>query len=112
MVSKKIKEEPITIYDVKKSLENIEKKYGELNYRAKRTLEYAKAHTSLSESKVKDLKKKLEEAGIVRLKDKDVVKIIELLPKSKEEFRAFLPDTTLTDEDVEKIIGIVKEITG
>lgn len=106
-----IEEEPITMAEVKKSLEEIKKRDGELNFRANKSEEYLNDFVSLSAEKARELRKKLENLNISRLKEDQIVKIIDLLPDKIDDLKAILSGYTLTlsKKDMEQVISIVKE---
>ncbi len=105
-----IDEKPITLVEVKKRLEEIEKR-TELTTRAKKTKDYLKNFANLSLKEVKELKKKIEDLNIARLKEKQIVKIIDIFPKDLESLKLIFSEEALSikQEDLKKILAVLKE---
>ena len=108
---KVISETPISVHDLRKEIEKIKKRDGELNYRANKTEEYLNnviptEHTKKSD-KVYD---ELVKLNIPRLKDTQLKKIIDLSPKSIKEVKAVLQgySITLTNEHMQKVVELFK----
>ncbi|MBW2963156.1 hypothetical protein KY306_00065 [Candidatus Woesearchaeota archaeon] len=106
-----ISEEPFSLAEVKKSLADIKKRDGELNFRANKAEEYLNDFVKLSDEKSLELKKKLESLKISRLKDDQIIKIVDLLPEDVDDLKTILSGYTLSlsKKDMEKVITIVKE---
>lgn len=106
-----IEEAPLTLVEVKETLEKIEKSNPELNYRANKTKEYLNTFVEISKEKKEELAKKLLALKLVRLKEAQIAKIIDLLPKTTEELKVILQayPLTLPKTDQESIVSLVKE---
>lgn len=107
-----ISETPLSMVELKKELENIKKRDKELNFRALRTEEYLQHFSTLKNHE--ELAKKIEALKIPRLKDKHLIKIIDILPKTLEELKAILQGYTLTvnNENLKKIVETVNKFTA
>ena len=105
-----IEEEPMNLADVKKSLAEIKKRDNELNFRANKAEEYLNEFVSISPEKAQELKKKLEGLKISRLKEDQIVKIIDLLPASVDDLKVILSGYTLSlsKKDMEQVVAVVK----
>lgn len=105
-----LNERPITANEVLAKLEEISKKQ-ELNARAAKTKEHLNIFIELKIEQVKELQKKLESLDIPRLKDRHIVKIINMMPNDIDQLRIlFLGETiSLKQEDLTKIIEVVKQ---
>lgn len=104
-----INENPISLPEMEKHIQEMKKRDKELNFRAKKVEEYLK-----TVPKVKDyekLKKDLESADIGRLKEKHIALIINISPKDVDSLRAVLSgeNITLKEEDLKKIVDIVNK---
>ena len=66
--------------------------------------------TTLTLAVPEEIKKKIQELDIPRLKERQIVKIIDMLPKSEEELKMLLTGetTTITDENIKKIVEVTK----
>ena len=101
----------MTLMEVKKELEKAQKRDGELGFRGNKTLEYANKFVKIGVTKHAELKKKLEDLDIPRMKPEHMIKIIDFLPKSVPELDVLLQGYTLTitKDNKAKIISVVKE---
>lgn len=109
---KVIKEEPITLSELKKHLESIKKVEEDLNFRSNKTYEYVHQLNLISATKSKELKKKLEALEIPRLKEEYIVKIIDTLPFKKSDqikqlFQGY--PISLNNADIQKIFDVASE---
>jgi DNA-directed RNA polymerase subunit F len=104
-----LNETPISMSEVKSELSRIKKRDEELNFRSAKTEEYLNQFSPLSSAKVEELKKKLEGLKIPRLKPEHIVKIIDILPGTLDDVKAFLQGQTITvtQENQKKIADAV-----
>ena len=58
---------------------------------------------------VKELKRKLQELGLLKVKAEHIAKIIDLMPETAEELNKIFVDVSLDEDEVQKIANIVKE---
>lgn len=109
--SKVLQENPISLADLKTKLEEIEKRDKELNFRATKTKEYLKIFAKLDSKKASELRKKIQGLNIPRIKERQITKIIDILPENMDDLKVLLVgETTIIDqENMQKIIDIVKE---
>ncbi|MDD5132937.1 MAG: hypothetical protein PHD81_03625 [Candidatus Nanoarchaeia archaeon] len=99
-----IEEKPLSMAEVKEKLANDK----ELTPRGTKTLEYLKATSLIKSNKAEELKEKLKNLDIQRLKDKHIIKIIDILPKEMDSLKVILSqDVTLKQEDLQKILELV-----
>ncbi len=106
-----IKEEPITMSELKLELEAIKKKEKELNFRSNKTLEFLNKFVSLDKAKVDEIKKKLVDLKIPRLKEQHIVKIVDMMPKTVNNLKVILQgySISVTNENLKKIVDILQE---
>ena len=104
-----IKEEPITMAELKDELKAIKKRDEELNFRAEKTEEYLQQFSSLKKKDAKDLCKKIEELDIPRLKAEHIVKIVDIMPKTADEVKSILQGYTITvsKDNLKKIADVI-----
>ncbi len=83
---------------------------AELGHEQKVTLDYLRNVAKVSKADIEDGKKKLSELGI--LKEHQVIMLLNLLPKDKDEIDIIFQKerTTLTKDQIEKILEIVKKV--
>lgn len=108
-----LSESAISGCDLKKELEKIKKRDGELNYRAN------KAEVSLSQimsselfNKSDEIFEKLSKLNLPRLKDSHIKKLIDIEPKNVRDVRAILQSysITLTNEQMQKIVDVFNDV--
>ena len=104
-------EEPICEFELRAELDKIKKKVEELNFRANRTLEYLNAVSKINHKNGAELKKKLHELNIPRIKEEVITKIIDLLPSTEDELKMILSSYSLTisKENIKKILSTVSQ---
>ncbi|MFH8080838.1 MAG: RNA polymerase Rpb4 family protein [Candidatus Aenigmatarchaeota archaeon] len=84
-------------------------KEKELTYEQKSALEHLKKYTFLSETEAKEMFQKLSELG--KLTERQIITIINLMPKDRDDLRVILDKDykNFSDEEKDKIIAIVKK---
>lgn len=105
----KISETPITLVKLKDELERIEKRDKTLSARSVRVKEYLDIFVQMDTKKTEELINKLKELSLLRLKDRHIVKIVDLLPKDVEKLKMILAgeSSTLKTEDLQKVVDVI-----
>ncbi len=105
-----LSEKSVNTAELKEHLES----QKDLNFRAQKTLEYLQQTSTLEVKKAKSLIKKLEEAGVPRLKELHFNKIVDTLPKTSDDVKTILQgyNITVSNENLKKIADVVVEVTG
>lgn len=100
-----IEKRPVTVVEAKVILKEVKKK----NYEQNMAFEYAAKFAKLTEKKAAKMLEELTQAGIPRIKDRHLVKLIDVMPETPEEVRAVFSkeDITLNKEDTDKILEIL-----
>lgn len=108
---KLIQERPITLAELGDDLTKLEKEEKELNFRSNKAKAYIKAFIKTTKKQSEELNKKIQELSIPRLKERQIVKIIDLLPKDLDDLKMIFvgETTTVSDENMKKILDVVKE---
>ena len=99
-----LQETPLTMRELQEKLNEVKKRDKELGFRVKKTLDYLGVFT---EKKQKDdLKKAVIDLGIPRLKDRHVVKIVDVNPRDIESLKTLIvgENLTLKQEDLKRIL--------
>ena len=106
-----LEEKPLTMAEAKELLKKIEKRDGELGFRAKNTKEFLDESVKLSAGQAQELREKLEKLNVPRLKEEHIVKIIDVMPETPEEFKVLIQGypVTISQENAKKIADVVKE---
>ena len=104
-----IEEHPVTFVELKEKLETL-KKSQELSFRAKRTVEYLGKFAKESLKEQKEKKEKLQALELARLKEKHIVKILDVAPEDADSLKAVLSSESITikQEDMQKVLECVK----
>ena len=106
-----VKEEKMIIWaEAKKILESNEKE-KELGYEQKNALEHLRKFSKLSEKKINEM---LAELGkIERLKDRQKINIVNMLPQDMDDLKVLFTNEiiSMSDEDKKKILTIIKRFT-
>ncbi|NJL43859.1 MAG: hypothetical protein HC945_00845 [Nitrosarchaeum sp.] len=108
-----VSKDPMTIRTVVDVLETIQKKEGQLNFRAQRAYEYAQACAGpLKAKESEDLVLKLMGLEIPRFKESYARKIADVLPASLRQVKVVLQGypLTISNENLEKIAKTVAEV--
>lgn len=106
-----INEKPVTMAELKNKLKEIEKRKKELSFRANKTKEYINSFDIQKTKETQALAKKIEELNIPRLKERHIVKIIDIMPKDLDSLKTVLSGETITvkEDDLKKILEVVKK---
>ena len=105
-----ITETPVTFAELKDQLKKIETRDTTLSFRGAKTKDYLALATELKAKDAKEIKKKIEELNVMRLKEKQIIKLINVLPKDIDSLKVVLgSDSTASKEDFKKILDILKE---
>ena len=105
-----LEENPISITELKSRLATIEEE-GTLSFRGEKTKQYLE---NFAKTEMKDLEKVREEIkalNIPRLKDRHIIKILDVMPTDLDSIKMLLSGETLTisDEDLKKIINVIPQ---
>lgn len=102
-----INENPISMMDTHAKLKEIKKNSEELSFRAQKCEEYLKLFAK--NKKATELYKKVEGLEIPRIKDRHIIKIIDLMPEDLDSLKIVMSGEllTITDEDMKKILEVI-----
>ena len=70
---------------------------------------FIKKFTKLSIKNAEELKKKLQDLDLMKVNEKHIVKIIDLLPENKEELNKIFTDVSLDEDEQKQILETVRE---
>lgn len=113
MKMKIIKENPITMVQLKEEVGNIKKRDKEPNLRVQKTEEYLNLFASLKPEKEKELIEKISKLDVPRLKEEHITKIIDILPTDIDDLKSLLQGYTITvsKENMKKITDVIKDVS-
>ena len=72
---------------------------------------FIKKFSGLSSKKAKELRRKIEELDLMKVKRDDTSKIIDILPDNAEDLNKIFVDVSLDEDETQKILNTVKEFT-
>jgi len=96
--------------EVKEILENLDKDEKEENKRAKGTLIYIKKFVKAKPEQTKKLKESLQNLNIIKLNQKYIAKIIDIMPEDTEDLKKIFvgEDFTLEQDEINSILEVIK----
>src|SRR3989344_2509458 len=105
-----VNETPITLVEVREKLKDIKKRDKELTFRANKTADYIDTFTTVKLEKLQALKKSILDLNIGRLRERHVVKVLDIMPKDIDSLKSIFSgeNLTLKGEDLTKIMDILK----
>jgi len=106
-----ISERPISLFGMKKNLDEIKKRDKEISVRAKKTDEYINTIIKTRSKKIKEIREALEKTNITRLKPKHIAKLIDIQPKDMDSLKIIFSSESITlkQEDLDKILEVMKK---
>ena len=101
-----LNERSVSLSELKEKLEEIKKRDKELTFRANKVKEYLDIFTKLKPKEFQDLKAKIEALQIPRLKDKHIIKILDIMPKDLDSLKTVLSAENLAikPEEIKRIL--------
>jgi DNA-directed RNA polymerase subunit F len=105
-----IEQVPMNLTQVKKAVDTIVERDEELNFRTNKVKEYLENFNDACKRDSDKMIEKLSGLGITRLKEEQIAKIIDFMPKTLEDLKAILAayPLSLSKKDQETIINAVK----
>ncbi|HLC57201.1 MAG TPA: hypothetical protein VJH95_01370 [Candidatus Nanoarchaeia archaeon] len=101
-----INEVPLSMVEAREMLKELKGQEKELPVRLNKTMEYLAQYTKADMKKVNELKEKLNKLEIARLRERHIIKIIDIMPKELDGLRLIFSgeNVTLKQEDLQKIL--------
>jgi DNA-directed RNA polymerase subunit F len=97
-----LNKEPLSMTETKQFLRKQEEKEAELNA-------FIEKFVKGNKEKTEDFKKKLESLELIKVKPKEISKIIDMLPMDEEDLNKIFTDVSLDEDETKKILDIIKE---
>ena len=63
------------------------------------------------DKKIDEMKEELEDTGIIKLKEADIVKIIDVLPEDASDLNKIFSEISLDEDETNKILEVVKKFS-
>jgi len=106
-----LSETPVSLSEVKNTIELNKKEKKELNFRENKVIEYVNLFCKIKPKESTQLKEEIANLNIARLKERHIIKIIDILPEDVETLKVVFAgeELTLKTEDLNKIIEITKK---
>lgn len=92
---------PLTLVEAKEYIKDSEE--------TKPILDYLKKFIKLNKEKLKQLKEEIIKLNNSKIKEENIVKIIDFLPKEQEEVNKIFTETNLTEEETNEILQITQK---
>jgi DNA-directed RNA polymerase subunit F len=89
---------PATLAEVKVIISKLEER--------KELKDYFKKFTHLKKDKASDLQKEIQALNNIKIKEEDIAKIVDFLPKTQEELNKILTEVSLSEEETNAILAI------
>ncbi len=70
---------------------------------------FIKGFIKMKPDKAKEMKKELEDLGLLKLKDTHIVKIVDFMPEDASDINKVVTDVSLDQDEVNKILEVVKK---
>ncbi len=96
--------------ELKSKILDIKKRDKELNFRSNKVKEYLDLFVDITEKEYAEMKKKIEELGISRLKERHIVKILDIMPQDIDSLKSLFAgeSVSIKQEDLIKVLNIIK----
>jgi DNA-directed RNA polymerase subunit F len=106
-----LEKKSINLSELKEELSEIKKRDGELSFRAQKTEEYITELALVKPKQAAELFKEIEKLNVPRLKDVQINKIIDMMPKGIPELKVVLQGYSIpvTNENMKKIVDLVAD---
>ena len=101
-----LEQKPISMAELKEKLTVIKTEKGELNFRADKVYAYLE---DFAEPNALEVYKKLVGLEISKLRDRHIVKIVDLMPKDADSLKAIFSGevAVLKQDEIQKILEVV-----
>ena len=73
-------------------------------------LGFIKKFSKLRPEKAKELRGKLVELDLIKLREEHISKIIDLVPENKEDLNKIFIDLSLEEDETNKVLDVIKEL--
>ena len=70
---------------------------------------FVKKFVKMKPAKAKEIREKLGELDLIKMKPENIAKIIDIMPENAEGLNKIFTDVSLNDDETKKILDIVKE---
>ncbi|MBI2630475.1 hypothetical protein HYW76_05225 [Candidatus Pacearchaeota archaeon] len=92
---------PLTMAEVKEISEDVEEDKG--------IKDFIKKFTKLDAKTAIEMREEIEKLGILKVKDGEIVKIVDLMPEDATDLNKIFTEVSLDEEEIKKILEVVKK---
>ena len=92
----------LSLVEAKEIVETINKEDKEIKV-------FLKKFSKLEFKKAKELRREIEELGLMKVKEEHITKIIDLLPEDSFDMNKIFADISLDENEINKLLEIVKK---
>lgn len=71
--------------------------------------EFIKSFTKMKVDKAKEMREELNGLGILKLKEYDLVKVVDFMPKDSADLNKIITEVSLEQDEINKILEVVKK---
>ena len=105
-----IDERPITLSHLKAEIDRISQETG-LTFRGEKTKNYLEGFATEDPKRVEELREQIEGLNIPRLKDRHIIKVLDVMPTDIDSLKILFSGETLTisDDDLKRILDVIPQ---
>jgi DNA-directed RNA polymerase subunit F len=70
---------------------------------------FVKSFITLKPAEAKELRKNISNLNIIKINEKNISKIIDIMPESSQELNKVLPDVSLSEDELKKVLDEIKK---
>ncbi len=106
-----ISEIPLSMVDAQEKVGAIKKRDTDLGSKATKTFEYLTTFVHTQKKQADELASKITALNIPRLRDRHIVKIIDMMPQDLDSLKIIFTgdNITIKPEDLKRILDVIKE---
>lgn len=91
---------PLSMAEVKEFIKDVEEK--------KELKDYLKKYSKVSQEKAKEISEAIRGLGNIKIRETDVVKVVDFLPQTPEEVNKIFSEVSLDEKEINDILNITK----
>lgn len=95
---------PLNMYEVKEIIEDLKETDKSAEIKA-----FIKKFSKTTPEKAKKLKEDLDALGLIKLKESDIVNIVDILPENAVELNKIFTEISLDADETNKILDTIKK---
>lgn len=95
---------PLTMYETKELIENLKE-----TDKIKELSGFIKKFEKIDVKKAKKLKEDIEKLDIIKIKETDIIKIVDMLPENVIELNKVVPEANLDTDESNKLLDTIKK---